>query len=46
MHLMYYVDANGKRVYTLKVRGIFFKKRKDCFLIGVDVWLRMSTLLF
>jgi len=20
MHLMYYLDANGKRVYTLKVR--------------------------
>lgn len=23
MHLMYYLDANGKRVYTLKVRSIW-----------------------
>ena len=26
MHLMYYMDAKGKRVYTLKVRQFFIAK--------------------
>ena len=41
MYLMYYLNEDGKRVYTLKVRRLYYRAFVCFFLsfvVGEDVW--------
>ena len=42
MYLMYYLNEDGKRVYTLKVRRDYYYRAFVCFflsfVVGGDVW--------
>ena len=39
MHLMYYLDANGKRVYTLKVCSFSLLLERHFFCVLAGNWL-------
>ena len=45
MHLMYYIDGSGKRVYTLKVR-LWMRAGESLFFLGKFIRFSPSLILY